>query len=105
MTAAEGEPGLESRPKPITSHYNLFDKQMRGGIASFKAVKGLLTAFQRVVFISNFSGDGRVAALLQRRDELLRPVLPPLQTVQEQHHAVKVAISLPLCFYVLLQLD
>lgn len=42
MTVAEGEPGVESRPKPITSHYNLFDKQMTtalGGIASFKLVK------------------------------------------------------------------
>lgn len=42
MTEADGEPGMESRSKPIRLHYNLFEKHIStasGGRSSINPVK------------------------------------------------------------------
>lgn len=46
-----------------------------------------------------------MVACLQPCNELIRPVLSPLETIQEKHHAVVVPISLAFGLYVLLQLQ
>lgn len=56
-----------------------------------------------VILPPHLLSQREVVAGLQRGDELLGPVVPPLQTVQEQHHAVVVSVRLPLSLDVLLR--